>query len=140
VNTQERLTHADVSGQISAAALIPARPASDKAPMPADSGAALLGTIHESLSGLLADMMGSAAGRSAPAPHVSFFALGVREPEALELIQIVNAVFGLDLPADTVLRSPTPDALARSIETAWFEAGAGAEDLAERIAALSDDA
>jgi hypothetical protein len=107
--------------------------------MSADSGAALLGTIHESLSGLLADMMGSAAGRSAPAPHVSFFALGVREPEALELIQIVNTVFGLDLPADTVLRSPTPDSLARSIETAWFEAGAGAADLAERIAALSDD-
>jgi hypothetical protein len=107
--------------------------------MSADSGAALLDTIHESLSGLLADMMGSAAGCSAPAPHVSFFALGVREPEALELIQIVNAVFGLGLPADTVLRSPTPDSLARSIETAWFEAGAGADDLAERIAALSDE-
>lgn len=107
--------------------------------MSADSGAALLGTIHESLSRLLADMMGSAAGRSAPAPHVSFFALGVREPEALELIQIVNAVFGLDLPADTVLRSPTPDSLARGIETAWFEGGGGAGDLAERIAALNDD-
>jgi hypothetical protein len=107
--------------------------------MSADSGAALLGTIHESLSGLLADMMGSAAGRSAPAPHVSFFALGVREPEALELIQIVNTVFGLDLPADTVLRSPTPDSLARGIETAWFDADGSAADLAERIAALSYD-
>ena len=107
--------------------------------MSADSAAALNGTIHESLSRLLADMMGSAAGRSAPAAHVSFFALGVREPQALELIQIVNAVFGLDLPADTVLRSPTPDALARGIETAWFEAGGGAGDLAERIAALNDD-
>lgn len=137
--TQERLTHADVSGQFSRSTLIPTGPPSDKAPMSADSGAALLGTIHESLSGLLADMMGSAAGRSAPAPHVSFFALGVREPEALELIQIVNTVFGLDLPADTVLRSPTPDSLARSIETAWFEADASAADLAERIAALSDD-
>ena len=107
--------------------------------MAADSGAALLGTIHESLSGLLADMMGSAAGRSAPAPHVSFFALGARDPQALELVQVVNAVFGLDLPADTVLRYPTPDSLARSIETAWFEAGGSAADLAERIAALSDD-
>jgi hypothetical protein len=139
VYTQERLTHADVSGQITAPGLIPARRPSDKAPMSADSGATLLGTIHESLSGLLADMMGSAAGRSAPAPHVSFFALGVREPQALELIQIVNAVFGLALPADTVLRSPTPDSLARSIETAWFEADGRAADLAERIAALSDD-
>ena len=137
--TQERLTHADVSGQFSGPALIPARPPSDNAPMSADSRAALLGTIHESLSGLLADMMGSAAGRSAPAPHVSFFALGVREPQALELVQIVNAIFGLDLPADTVLRSPTPDSLARSIETAWFEADGSAGDLAERIAALSDD-
>jgi len=107
--------------------------------MSADSGVALLGTIHESLSGLLAEMMGSVAGRSAPAPHVSFFALGMREPHALELIQIVNAVFGLGLPADTVLRSPTPDSLARSIEIAWFESGANADDLAERIAALSDD-
>jgi hypothetical protein len=107
--------------------------------MSADSSAALLGTIHESLRSLLADMMASAAGRSAPAPHVSFFALGVREVEALELIEIVNAVFGLDLPADTVLRSPTPDSLARGIEAAWFEAGGGAGDLAERIAALGDD-
>jgi hypothetical protein len=107
--------------------------------MSADSAAALLGTIHESLSRLLADMMGSASGRSAPAPHVSFFALGVGDPQALELVQIVNAVFGLDLPADTVLRSPTPDSLARSIETAWFEADGSAADLAERIAALSDE-
>jgi hypothetical protein len=51
----------------------------------------------------------------------------------------VNAVFGLALPADTVLRSPTPDSLARSIETAWFEAESSAADLAERIAALTDD-
>jgi hypothetical protein len=107
--------------------------------MSPDSRAALLGTIHESLSGLVADMMGSATGRSAPAPHVSFLAVGAREPHALELIQVLNAVFGLDLAADTVLRSPTPDALARSIETAWFESGGSAADLAERIAALTDD-
>ena len=107
--------------------------------MSADSGAALLDTIHESLSRLLADMMGSAAGRSAPAPHVSFFALGVREPQALELVGIVNAVFGLDLPSDTVLRSPTPDSLARSVETAWFDADGSPADLAERIAALGDE-
>jgi Phosphopantetheine attachment site len=107
--------------------------------MSADSGAALLGTIHESLSGLLADMMGAVAGRSAPAPHVSFFALGVREPQALELRQMVNALFGLDLPADVALRSPTPDALARGIESAWFERGGSADELLERIAALGDE-
>jgi Phosphopantetheine attachment site len=107
--------------------------------MSADSGAALLGTIHESLSGLLAEMMGAVAGRSAPAPHVSFFALGVREPQALELRQMVNALFGLDLPADVALRSPTPDALARSIEGAWFERGGSADELLERIAALGDE-
>jgi hypothetical protein len=107
--------------------------------MSADSAAAPLGAIHESLSGLVADMMGAAAGRSAPAPHVSFFALGAREPHALELRQMVNALFGLALPADTVLRSPTPDALARSIGAAWFERGGSAGELAERIAVLSDD-
>jgi hypothetical protein len=107
--------------------------------MHADPGAAALDTIHESLRGLISGMMGSAAGRSAPAPHVSFFALGAGNAQALELVGILNAVFGLDLPADTVLRSPTPDALARSVETAWFDGDGTAEDLAERIAALVDD-
>jgi hypothetical protein len=126
-------------GQVFGAPLSPeARPA-DNAPMSTDSRAALLGTIHESLSGLVADMMGSAVGASAPAPHVSFLAVGAREPHALELVQILNAVFALDLAADTVLRSPTPDALARSIETAWFESGGTAAELAERIATLTDD-
>jgi Phosphopantetheine attachment site len=105
--------------------------------MSAESGAAALATTHGSLCGLLAEMMGSATGRSAPAPHVSFFALGARDADALELRQMVNALFGLDLPADTVLRSPTPDALARSIETAWFERGGEDGDLAERVAALA---
>jgi Phosphopantetheine attachment site len=107
--------------------------------MHADPGAALLDTIHESLRGLISGMMGAATGRSAPAPHVSFFALGATDAHALELVQILNAVFGLDLPSDTVLRSPTPDALARSVETAWFEGDGSVEELAERLLALADD-
>jgi phosphopantetheine binding protein len=107
--------------------------------MHADSGAALLDTIHESLRDLIAGMMGAMTGRSSPAPHVSFMALGGTDAHAFELIQILNAVFGLDLPSDTVLRSPTPDALARSLETAWFEGDGTVEDLAERLLALADD-
>jgi Phosphopantetheine attachment site len=107
--------------------------------MHADPGAALLDTIHESLRDLLAGMMGAMTGRSSPAPHVSFMALGGSDAQALELIQIVNTVFGLDLPSDAVLRSPTPDALARSIETAWFDGGGGVEELVERLRALTDD-
>ena len=107
--------------------------------MHADPGATMLDTIHGSLRDMIAGMMGSMTGRSAPAPHVSFMALGGTDPHALELIQILNAIFGLDLPSDTVLRSPTPDALARSIETAWFEGDGNAEELAERLLALADD-
>jgi hypothetical protein len=107
--------------------------------MHADPGAALLDTIHESLREMISGMMGAMTGRSSPAPHVSLMALGGTDAYALELIQILNAVFGLDLPSDTVLRSPTPDSLARSIETAWFDADGNAEELAERLLALADD-
>jgi phosphopantetheine binding protein len=107
--------------------------------MHADPGAVLLDTIHESLRDLIAGMMGAMTGRSAPAPHVSFMALGGTDAYAFELIQILNAVFGLDLPSDTVLRSPTPDALARCIETAWFEGDGTVEQLVERLMALADD-
>jgi Phosphopantetheine attachment site len=107
--------------------------------MHVDPGAALLDTIHESLRELISGMMGAMTGRSSPAPHVSFMALGGSDAQALELIQIVNTVFALDLPSDTVLRSPTPDSLARSVETAWFEGDGGVEELAERLLALGDD-
>jgi hypothetical protein len=107
--------------------------------MKADPGAALVDAIHEALRELVAGMMGAATGRSSPAPHVSFFALGGSDPQALELAEILSAVFGLDLAADTILRSPTPDALARSIETAWFEGGGSVEELAERLTALVDE-
>jgi Phosphopantetheine attachment site len=106
--------------------------------MHADRAAATPEATHQELSGLTAGMIAAVTGRSCPAPHVSFFAMGGTPAQALELRQMVNALFGLDLPADTVLRSPTPDAFARSIETAWFERGGSAADLHERIAALSD--
>jgi hypothetical protein len=107
--------------------------------MHADRAAAALETIHESLRDLIAGMMAATTERSTPAPHVSFFALGGKDAQAFELVQVLNAVFGLDLPSDAVLRSPTPDALARSVETAWFDGDGTADDLAERLAALGDD-
>jgi Phosphopantetheine attachment site len=107
--------------------------------MQAEPSAALLDMIHDALRSLIASVMGGVTGRSAPAPHVSFFALGASDAEAADLTQTFNAVFGLDLPADTVMRSPTPDALARSIETAWFDGDGSTEELIERLAALADD-
>jgi hypothetical protein len=107
--------------------------------MHADRGAAALDTIHDSLRDLIAGMMATSTERSKPAPHVSFFALGAENAQAFELVQVLNAVFGLDLPSDAVLRSPTPDALARSVETAWFDGDGTTEDLAERLQALTDD-
>lgn len=80
---------------------------------------AVVDTVHQSLSELVAGMMGAACGRPAPRRHSSFFALGGTEAEAAELAQMVNALFAVDLPPDTIMRSPTPDALARTIETAW---------------------
>jgi hypothetical protein len=77
------------------------------------------------LRALVADMVGPiAAGR---------------DIDAHELTQMLNALFGIDLTADAILRSPTPDAVARSIESAWFDAGGSAEELTQRIAALADD-
>jgi hypothetical protein len=94
--------------------------------------------LHEDLSRLVAGMMGEAAGRSAPAPHVSFFVIGGRQPEAIELATMLNAVFSLDLPEDAVARSPTPDALARTVSVAWFEADGSVEDLVDRLAVVAD--
>jgi hypothetical protein len=107
--------------------------------MQGDSGAALAGATHDALRELIAGMMGAATGRSSPAPHVSLFALGATDAQALELAEILSAVFGLDLDADTVMRSPTPDALARSVETAWYEGGGSAAELADRLSALVDE-
>jgi hypothetical protein len=58
---------------------------------------------------------------------------------AHELTAMLNALFGIDLSADAVLSSPTPDAVARSIETAWFDAGGSMEELTQRLTALTDD-
>ena len=98
---------------------------------------AVVDTARKSLSELIAGMMSEASGRSIPRPHLSFFALGGTEAQAVELTQAVNALFALDLPPDAVMRSPTPDALARTIETAWDGSPA---DLIELVRAIGDAA
>jgi hypothetical protein len=95
--------------------------------------------VHDELSGLVAGMMGAACGYAPPRPHLSFLAIGGTDEQAAELTRTVNAVFGLDLPADVVKGSPTPDALARTIGVAWFQAGGTAAELAALIAAIADD-
>ncbi|MEA2333165.1 MAG: hypothetical protein QOH58_3303 [Thermoleophilaceae bacterium] len=103
-----------------------------------DDALALLDTVHEALCGLVAGMMGAACGYAPPRPHLSFLAIGGTDSQAAELSQMVNAVFGLDLPPDIILRSPTPDALARTIAVAWFDADGTAVDLMDLIAAIAD--
>jgi hypothetical protein len=90
---------------------------------------------HARLADVVAGMMGAVCGRPAPRAHLSFLALGAGEAEATELAQTVNAVFGLSLTTETVMRSPTPDALARTIESSW---GASTGDMMELLDALAD--
>ena len=115
-------------GQIRGLALIPGGGGDDNRSMAVVDS-------HARLADLLAGMMGAACERPAPRPHLSFLALGGGEPEAAELAQTINAVFGLSLTADTIMRSPTPDALARTIESAW---GASSGDLMDLVEALAE--
>ena len=92
-------------------------------------------SLHARLADVIAGMMGSVCGRPAPRAHLSFLALGGGEPEATELAGTVNAVFGLSLTGEMIMRSPTPDALARTIESSW---GASSTDLIELVAALAE--
>ena len=98
---------------------------------------AVLDSVHASLCDVVAEMMSTTCGRAFPRAHVSFLALGGTEAQAAELTQMINALFGLDLPADTVMRSPTPDALARTIESSWQASPA---DLAELTRAIAEAA
>jgi Phosphopantetheine attachment site len=98
---------------------------------------ALVETVHSRLCVLLGEMMEGVCGRPIPRAHLSFFALGATEDQAAELTQMVNALFGLDLPEDTALRSPTPDALARTIEIGF---GGSASELVDLIDAIADAA
>ena len=98
---------------------------------------ALVDSLHEQLCRLLAELMEHACGRPVPRAHVSFLALGAGEGQARELAAMVNALFGLELPADVALRSPTPDALARTIESVWEGDRTG---LRELIGAIADAA
>ena len=84
-----------------------------------------LDPVHAALRRLVAGMMGPIAAGGAA--------------RAYELTEMLNVLLGLDLPPDTVVRSPTPDALARSLMTAWFEDGNSVEDLLERLTALAED-
>jgi hypothetical protein len=98
---------------------------------------AVVDSVHASLCELVAEMMSTACGRALPRAHLSFLALGGTEAQASELTRAINALFGLDLPADSVMRSPTPDALARTIESSWR---GSATDLVALIAAIADAA
>jgi hypothetical protein len=138
-------------GQIRGGLLIPPGAASDNPSMAfvhadsepdaapdSDDALVLLDSVHEELCAVVAGMMGAARGCPPPRSHASFLAMGGSETEAAELAQMVNALFTLDLPADVILRSPTPDALARTIGTAWFDGGGKSADLRELIAAIAD--
>ena len=104
--------------------------------MPDDNpNMALVDSVHTSLCDLVAEMMSTVSGRAFPRAHLSFLALGGTEAQASELTRMINALFGLDLPGDAVMRSPTPDALARTIESYWH---ASPLDLHELVAALAD--
>ncbi len=103
-----------------------------------DDALVLLDTVHETLCGLVAEMMGAAGGCPPPREHLSFLAVGGTEAQAAELAQMVNALFALNLPADVLLRSPTPDALARTIAAAWFDGHGTAADLIELLGAIAD--
>jgi hypothetical protein len=98
---------------------------------------AVVDSVHASLCELVAEMMSTACGRPFPRAHLSFLALGGTEAQGAELIQMINALFGLSLPADTVMRSPTPDALARTIQSSW---SASPTELVELVAAIADSA
>jgi hypothetical protein len=56
-----------------------------------------------------------------------------------ELVPMLNALFGIRLPADAIGTAPTATELARLVEEAWFGSGATAQELAQRIAALGDE-
>jgi len=95
-------------------------------------------TVHAELCDLLAGMMGSTRGHAPPRPHASFLALGGTEDQAAELTDMINALFGLELPRDAPLRSPTPDALARTVATEWFAGGGDERHLIELIQTIAD--
>ena len=104
----------------------------------ADVDLALLETVLDSLSELVASLMGAACSTAPPRPHLSFLALGGTEQHADEISRMVNALFGLTISSGEVMRSPTPDSLARTIAIAWFEADGNVTDLLELMAVIGD--
>lgn len=85
-----------------------------------------LETVHTDLRAVLAEMIGPVA-------------LGEDPQAAAELAEMVGAVFGVELDVETILSCPKPAGLAGAIEDAWFDAGGTAEELGDRVAALTED-
>ena len=104
----------------------------------ADVDLALMETVLDSLSELVAGLMAAACSTAPPRPHLSFLALGGTAQHAEEISRMVNALFGLAITGDAVMRSPTPDSLARTIAIAWFEANGSVTDLLELMAVIAD--
>jgi phosphopantetheine binding protein len=104
----------------------------------ADVDIALMDSVLSSLSELVAALMGAACSTAPPRPHLSFLALGGTEQQADEVSRMVNALFGLTISGGEVMRSPTPDSLARTIAIAWFEADGTVTDLLELMAVIAD--
>jgi hypothetical protein len=82
--------------------------------------------VHAALRGLLAELIGPVATGGDP-------------EAAAELTEMLNTVFGVALTVETVMSVPSPGQLASAIEAAWFEAGGTAEELGDRVAALTED-
>ena len=85
-----------------------------------------LDTVHTGLRALLAEMIGP-------------IALGEDRDAAAELAEMVHAVFGVELSVETILASPKAGGLATAIEEAWLDSGGTAEELGDRVAALTED-
>jgi hypothetical protein len=84
--------------------------------MEADRGVASPDAVHERLRRLVAEMMGLE-----------------------ELVPMLNTLFGIHLPEDAVSTPRTAGDLAGIVEDAWYDSGATAKELAERLAVLDDE-
>jgi hypothetical protein len=95
--------------------------------------------LHQALRALVAEMMGTVAGTSAPGRHVSFAVIGGSGVKAGELAAMLSALFGLDLAGEAVLDAPTPDSLARTVAARWLASGGTVNELAACVRAIAED-
>ena len=75
----------------------------------------------------------------APQPVLRGLIADLMRADPGELVPMLNALFGLELPGEAALDSPAPAALAQRVQSAWFAAGGTGEELSERLEALADD-